>query len=87
MIERNIQSVNSYVLPGIRFETRFLFLGSVHIGVSEDESLTKEELALYALRRWHKVCHGSHRLVPEHIETRSLFHPKKPGIEQVSKLS
>ncbi|PNF38878.1 hypothetical protein B7P43_G09907 [Cryptotermes secundus] len=49
---------------------------------SEDEGLNQEELALYALRRWHKVCRGGYRLVPEHVETRSLFHPKKPGIEQ-----
>ncbi|XP_069675359.1 otoferlin-like [Periplaneta americana] len=42
----------------------------------------KEELALYALRRWHEVPLVGCHLVPEHIETRSLFNPKKPGLEQ-----
>ncbi|KDR12334.1 otoferlin-like [Zootermopsis nevadensis] len=42
----------------------------------------KEELALYAIRRWHEVPHVGHHLVPEHVETRSLFNPKKLGIEQ-----
>jgi hypothetical protein len=56
-------------------------------GESEDGDFSEEHLALYALRQWHKVCPGGHRLVPEHVETRSLYHPEKPGIEQVRKVS
>jgi hypothetical protein len=56
-------------------------------GESQYGGFSEEDLALYALRRWHKVCPGGHHLVPEHVETRSLFHPEKPGIEQVRKVS
>ena len=42
----------------------------------------KEQRALHALRHWHEVVPDC-PLVPEHVETRKLFHPDKPGIEQV----
>ena len=35
------------------------------------------------LRNCHKILRG-HHLVPEHVETRSLYSPEKPGVEQVS---
>lgn len=44
----------------------------------------KELCALAALRRWHELPLVGCHLVPEHVETRSLYHPSKPGIEQVS---
>ena len=47
----------------------------------------EEQLALAVLHRWHEVPRIGCRLVPEHIETRPLYHPSKPGIEQVSALS
>ena len=34
------------------------------------------------LRNMDKVMRG-HHLVPEHVETRSLYCPDKPGVEQV----
>lgn len=41
-----------------------------------------EPVALKALRNFHTLKRGFH-LAPEHVETRSLFNPEKPGVEQV----
>ena len=41
-----------------------------------------EPSALMVLRNMHKVIR-EHHLVPEHVETRSLYCPDKPGVEQV----
>ena len=43
---------------------------------------SKEPAALAALRHFNKVDNGYH-LVPEHIESRTLYLPDKPGISQV----
>ena len=43
----------------------------------------EEQLALAVLNRWHEMPRVGCRLVPEHIESRSLYNPDKPGIEQV----
>ena len=42
-----------------------------------------EPVALKALRNLNTLRRGF-PLVPEHVETRSLFNPDKPGVEQVS---
>ncbi|XP_057672230.1 otoferlin [Diorhabda carinulata] len=49
---------------------------------SGDFDYDKEVLALFVLRRWKEMPLIGFPLVPEHVETRSLFHPSKPGIEQ-----
>lgn len=44
---------------------------------------TDEHLALAVLNRWEEIPRIGCKLVPEHVETRSLLNPDKPGIEQV----
>lgn len=44
---------------------------------------TDEHVALCALHHWEDIPRVGCRLVPEHVETRPLLNPDKPGIEQV----
>lgn len=46
--------------------------------------MDNENLALYALRNWQDMPSVGYALVPEHVETRTLYLPDKPGMEQVS---
>ena len=39
-----------------------------------------EDLALYALRHFHELSVCGYALVPEHVETRQLYNPEKPGL-------
>ena len=41
----------------------------------------EEQLALSVLHHWEEQPGGA-CLVPEHVETRALYNPDKPGIEQ-----
>ncbi|KAM9316351.1 LOW QUALITY PROTEIN: otoferlin [Gastrophryne carolinensis] len=60
-----------------------VFTGPTEI---EDENgqkkQTDEHLALSVLQHWEEMPRIGCRLVPEHVETRPLLNPDKPGIEQ-----
>uniref|UniRef100_A0A673LN86 Otoferlin n=1 Tax=Sinocyclocheilus rhinocerous TaxID=307959 RepID=A0A673LN86_9TELE len=43
---------------------------------------TEEHLALTVLRHWEEIPRVGCKLIPEHVETRPLLNPDKPGIEQ-----
>uniref|UniRef100_A0ABM0MBF2 Otoferlin n=1 Tax=Saccoglossus kowalevskii TaxID=10224 RepID=A0ABM0MBF2_SACKO len=43
---------------------------------------TDEHLALEALKHFDEIPKVGSKLVPEHVETRPLYNPAKPGIEQ-----
>ncbi|XP_066151146.1 otoferlin [Euwallacea fornicatus] len=50
--------------------------------ITNDPDIDRENLALEALKRWQELPAVGFKFVPEHVETRSLYTPDKPGIEQ-----
>jgi hypothetical protein len=44
---------------------------------------SEEAQALLVLRRWQEMPGFGIQLVPEHVETRPLYHPRSPGLLQV----
>lgn len=48
---------------------------------------TDEHLALTVLKHWEDMPRVGCKLVPEHVETRPLLNPDKPGIEQVTRVA
>lgn len=51
---------------------------------AEEPVESYEHLALKVLRSWSDIPGVGCKLVPEHIETRPLYHKDKPGMEQVN---
>lgn len=45
----------------------------------------KERLSLTALKNIEKLPSFGYKLVPEHVETRSLYNEMQPGLEQVGR--
>uniref|UniRef100_A0A8C9XMX1 Otoferlin n=1 Tax=Sander lucioperca TaxID=283035 RepID=A0A8C9XMX1_SANLU len=54
----------------------------VFMAPTEIEDENDERLALTVLKHWEEIPRVGCKLVPEHVETRPLHHPDKPGIEQ-----
>lgn len=42
-----------------------------------------EHKALYVLQHWDEMPEYGYKLVPEHVEVRSLHNPENPGLMQV----
>uniref|UniRef100_A0A8V5GG54 Uncharacterized protein n=1 Tax=Melopsittacus undulatus TaxID=13146 RepID=A0A8V5GG54_MELUD len=49
---------------------------------NEEPIESYEHLSLKVLHAWEEIPGAGYKLVPEHIETRPLYHKDKPGIEQ-----
>uniref|UniRef100_A0A8B9DJQ5 Fer-1 like family member 6 n=1 Tax=Anser cygnoides TaxID=8845 RepID=A0A8B9DJQ5_ANSCY len=75
-----------------RINGPFMRPGEIQVGTKvfkgqtvfiEDENVESyEHLSLKVLRAWEEIPGVGYKLVPEHIETRPLYHKDKPGMEQ-----
>ncbi|NXO02478.1 FR1L4 protein, partial [Rhinopomastus cyanomelas] len=53
-------------------------------GVADESwSVDEEHKALYVLQHWEEMPGYGYKLVPEHVEIRSLYNPESPGLVQV----
>lgn len=52
-------------------------------GPKVTSEVPEEAQALLVLRRWQEMPELGIQLVPEHVETRPLYHPRSPGLLQV----
>ncbi|XP_063260880.1 fer-1-like protein 4 isoform X3 [Prinia subflava] len=54
-------------------------------GVADENlSVDAEHMALYVLQHWEEMPGYGYKLVPEHVEIRSLYNPENPGLVQGS---
>ncbi|KAM4841899.1 LOW QUALITY PROTEIN: fer-1-like protein 4 [Thomomys bottae] len=58
--------------------------GDVSSNVAVANGACEEAQALLVLRRWQEMPGFGIQLVPEHVETRPLYHPRSPGLLQGS---
>ncbi|XP_073446400.1 fer-1-like protein 6 [Dendrobates tinctorius] len=59
-----------------------VFSGQTMFDEDDEKVESYEHLALKVLHSWKEIPGIGCKLVPEHIETRALYHRDKPGIEQ-----
>ena len=59
---------------------------SIFYYIAGKEVVTDELCALAALHEFQELGNKGFHLVPEHVETRSLYNSEKPGIDMVSVL-
>ncbi|XP_070488102.1 fer-1-like protein 6 isoform X1 [Equus przewalskii] len=73
-----------YFLPGKIQIGNQVFSGKTVFTEEDTDEVVEsyEHLALKVLRSWEDIPEVGCRLVPEHIETRPLYHKDKPGMEQ-----
>ncbi|NXX77995.1 FR1L4 protein, partial [Urocolius indicus] len=59
-------------------------LGRNNRGVADENwSVDDEHKALYVLQHWEEMPGYGYKLVPEHVEIRTLYNPESPGLVQV----
>ncbi|KAK9679677.1 C2 domain [Popillia japonica] len=62
--------------------SNLMFAPKLEEGEQPKAIYSKHELALNVLHRWNEIPVVGCHLVPEHVETRSLYNPQHPGLEQ-----
>ncbi|XP_065062327.1 otoferlin-like isoform X2 [Rhopilema esculentum] len=73
----------TYTAPGKCKIENHIFSGAGSVVDEAGSSKPSDEpAALKALHNFHTIAKKGFHLVPEHVETRSLYNPEKPGIEQ-----
>lgn len=50
----------------------------------ENAETDKQSLALYVLNHWQEMPVVGYHLVPEHVETRTLYNPDRPNLHHVT---
>lgn len=55
----------------------------INVHVPDEPVESYEHLSLKILHRWSEMPVVGCKLVPEHIETRTLFNKARPGMDQV----
>lgn len=60
-----------------------VFITNDVTGPSDQPVESYEHLSLKILHRWAEIPTVGSKLVPEHIETRTLFSKTRPGMDQV----
>ncbi|XP_031569345.1 otoferlin-like [Actinia tenebrosa] len=70
-----------YSTGRVRLDNKTFVAPSQILEESGHYKQSDEPVALKCLKNFHTLKRGFH-LVPEHVETRSLFNPEKPGVEQ-----
>lgn len=59
-------------------------IGSKVFNIDDESAKTdKQSLALYVLNHWQEMPVVGYHLVPEHVETRTLYNPDRPNLHQV----